>query len=231
MIILDTNQLDSLAPPDGPVIAMLQTLAKQTGHSLGLPELVLDEHLAHYRRDVHLANARRITGTRELRRLVRYLPVDPAPFNPAEAVRDRTERLQRVFLILRTPDWAAREALIREARRELPAKTALDGAGSGGRDAAIWLTAIAECIERGEDVYFVATDKAAFGEQELKPELDAEVRRRLQARHEAFHYCYGVDALLGQLATIHPGTPSLEEIAASPAVQAAMKDALRSPGL
>lgn len=47
MIILDTNALERAQPPDGPLIAMLQTLGRQTGHQLWLPELALEGHLAH----------------------------------------------------------------------------------------------------------------------------------------------------------------------------------------
>jgi PIN domain len=233
VIILDTNVLERLDLPDGPLIAMLRTLATQTGHSLGLTDIVLEEHLAHFRRDVQAADARRVAANRDLRRLIPSLKADGPPLYSMraalpfqdQAVEDRTLRLQQTFQILRTPEWAARDALLREARRELPAGTALEAPGSGGRDAAIWLTAVDACKD-GQDVYFVSTDKAAFGEGVLKAELASEIKDRLPGQPGAFHYCFGVDALLGELATVHAGTLNLDDVGASAPVRDAMRDTL-----
>jgi hypothetical protein len=230
VIILDTNQLEHAQPPDGPLIAMLRTLASQTGQRLGLPEIVLEEHLSHYRRDIHSADVMRVAASRELRKLYPAWSADVSHLNVGQAVMDRTHRLQQAFQILQTPEWAARDALLREAKRELPASTALDVSGAGGRDAAIWLTAVAQCLA-GEDVYFVSTDKAAFGERTLKAELVSEIQRRMPQRPQAFHYCYGVDVLLNELAAVHSGTPSLAVIGASPAVQDAVLDAMEEARL
>ncbi|HEV2374315.1 MAG TPA: hypothetical protein VGS19_19420, partial [Streptosporangiaceae bacterium] len=95
MIIFDTNQLESAQPPDGLLIAMLRMLGRETDHRLWLPELVLEEHLAHYRRGVEAAESNRQTTESELRRLIPYLRhQERPPLDVDDAVRDRTRRLK-----------------------------------------------------------------------------------------------------------------------------------------
>lgn len=227
MIILDTNQLERAQPPDGPLIAMLQTLGTQTGHHLLLPELVLEEHLAHYRRGVETATARRQEAESDLIRLIPNICYqEQPPPNVDNAVRDRTARLKQVFQIVPTPDTAAHEALLREARRMPPAKTSHDGPGSGARDAAIWLTAVDACRASAEATYFVAADNNAFGKGDLKPQLIEELKQQLGTGVGLFHYCSGLDVLLDGLATLHREAPSLTVIAADIRVRAAVASSL-----
>lgn len=51
MILLDTNQLIG-RPPGAPLLRMLKKAAEDTGHEVVLPEIVLEEYLAHYQHDV-----------------------------------------------------------------------------------------------------------------------------------------------------------------------------------
>lgn len=233
MIVLDTNELQHARPPDGPLLAMLQTLAKQTGHTLALPEIVLEEHLGHYGHAVNDAYSRRLAATRDLRVLVRHWSIEDRPLKVVPtAVQDRTSRLQQVFTILRTPDWACREALLREARRVPPAAISWDRQGSGARDAAIWLTAVDKLVsERDLRIYFVSGDSAAFGKVALKAELAAELLDKLGPRAGAFHYCNGLGALLAELATKRPEPPDTQRLAATEPVREAVFEALTAPDL
>lgn len=227
MIILDTNQLERAQPPDGPLIAMLQTLGGQTGHQLCLPELVRVEHLAHYRREVEAALTKRQAAEDDLLKLVpniRYQ--EQAPLDVDRAVVTRSERLEQVFVIRPTPDTAAREALLREARRMPPAKVSHDGPGSGARDVAIWLTAIAACKESAENTFFVAADNNAFGKETLKPELLEELLVQLGTDASLFRYCYGLDVLLSQIGAEHRSAPTFGSIVNDPLVQAAVASSL-----
>ena len=206
---------------------MLQALGKQTGHQLWLPELVFEEHLAHYRRDVEGASARCQTAESDLFRLIPDLHRQEQLLPDVDrAVEDRSQRLQRVFQIRPTPDEAAREALLREARRKPPAKTSQDGQGSGARDVAIWLTAISACEESTEHTYFVATDINAFGKENLKPELVEELQLRLGVDANMFHYCYGLDVLLSQLATGPSEDVSFDAVVNDVRVRAAVASSL-----
>jgi hypothetical protein len=229
VIVLDTNQLERAQPPDGPLLAMLQTVAKQAGQDLQLPEMALEEHLSHYRNQLAEADRKRIEAVRTMQRLVRYFnPRDPGPFEVERAVQDRAEQLKRVFGILKTPDYACKEALLREARRQPPAATRWDGPGKGARDVAIWLTAVGACKEQGEAVYFVAQDKVAFGDGVLLPELADELAATLRGRASAFHYCYGIPGLLDLFASKHDADLRPERIAGSEAVRAAVETSLNS---
>jgi len=206
---------------------MLQALGEQTGHQLWLPELVLEEHLAHYRREVEGASARCQKAESDLSRLIPGLHrQEQLPPDVDRAVEDRNQRLQRVFQIRPTPDEAAREALLREARRKPPAKTSQEGPGSGARDVAIWLTAISACEESAEDTYFVATDINAFVKENLKPELVEELQLRLGAAANMFRYCYGLDVLLSQLATRPSGDVSFDAVVNDVRVKAAVASSL-----
>ncbi len=230
MIILDTNQLEYIQPPDGPLVAMLQKLATQTGHRLWLPEIVLEEHLAHYRNEVQEAERARRRAEARLKILVPYLTLETQPaVQLLQAVQDRTHRLQRVFLIRRTPDGAARESLLREARRQPPAKASWETPGTGARDAAIWLTAITACKEEMEHTYFVAQDSAAFGKGALKPELVTDLE--LHGIEQHFRYCSGVDALLGELAAKHDPAPGHAAISRAMPVREAVREAMDDPRL
>jgi hypothetical protein len=227
VIILDTNQLERSQPPDGPLIAMLQALGRQTGHQLRLPELVFEEHLAHYRRDVEGASARSQKAESDLIKLIPDLHRQEQLLPDVDrAVEDRSQRLQRVFQIRPTPDEAAREALLREARRKPPAKTSQEGQGSGARDVAIWLTAISACEESKENTYFVATDINAFGKENLKPELVEELELRLGTDANMFHYCYGLDVLLSQLAAGPGRDVSFDRVVNDVRVKAAVASSL-----
>jgi len=206
---------------------MLQALGKQAGHQLRLPELVFEEHLAHYRRDVEGASARCQTAESDLIRLIPDLHRQEQLLPDVDrAVEDRSQRLQRVFEIHPTPDEAAREALLREARRKPPAKTSQDGQGSGARDVAIWLTAISACEESTEHTYFVATDINAFGRENLKHELAEELQLRLGADANKFHYCYGLDVLLSQLAARPSGEIGFDAVINDVRVKAAVASSL-----
>ncbi|WP_177226501.1 PIN domain-containing protein [Saccharopolyspora shandongensis] len=81
--------------------------------------------------------------------------------------------------ILEAPDSAHKEAMLREARRKVPAKTDWNNPGSGARDAVIWLTALHACRDRQEDVYFVSANTKDFGKGELKKDLVDEARTLL----------------------------------------------------
>jgi hypothetical protein len=231
VILLDTNELEHAQPPDGALLAMLQTLARETGHRLGLPEIALEEHLAHYRRAVELALRDYRRTMSKLRTLAGSIGLEDVVVDLDGSVADRRVRLDSVFDMVPTPDWVSRESLLREARRRPPAKVSFEGPGSGGRDVAIWLTALSAAQSRQDDTYFVSADTAAFGRIELKPELAAELDEKLAGRASAFHYCNGLDALLGELATKVEQPVGRDLIASSEAVRVAVTAALEEPDL
>ena len=81
-----------------------------------------------------------------------------------------------------------------------PAKTNWENPGSGGRDVVIWLTALEAYRQNEGTAYFVSKDKDAFGNAALHPDLAREVTAVLGEKAAQFRYCYGIEALLGELA-------------------------------
>ncbi|WKX69407.1 hypothetical protein [Streptomyces sp. XD-27] len=65
MIVLDTNQLEHVAFPHGAVLGMLRKIAELQQQSLAIPEMVVVEHVAHYRHRVEqaLTTARKALAT------------------------------------------------------------------------------------------------------------------------------------------------------------------------
>ena len=222
MIALDTNQLEHLQPPDGPILTMLRTIAQEKGHELTIPEVAFDEHLAHIHHRVHEAHTQIHNGIRELQHLAPSWSGDIVPFNVSSAVGSHKEALLKVFRVLGTPDGAAREALLRETQRRLPAATLWDRPGTGARDVAIWLTAVHECRESGVEMYFVSMDKGAFGGATLHPELQEDIDAALADRSGLFHYCNGVVELLNQLADKRSDRLSKKRVADAEPVREAL---------
>ncbi|MBY8887288.1 hypothetical protein K7472_20945 [Streptomyces sp. PTM05] len=200
MIVLDTNQLEHVQPPHGPGLAMLRTIARETGHELALPEMAFEEHLAHIHHRVQKAESKITGGINELQRLAPFWPGNVSPLPGDHVLRNHRDELMKIFRVLQTPDGVAREALLRETQRRLPAAGSWELPGTGGRDVAIWLTALDECRQSGMKMYFVSMDKNAFGGPTLHPELREDITKALAGRAELFHYCNGVTALLEELA-------------------------------
>ncbi|MEU0567955.1 PIN domain-containing protein [Nonomuraea sp. NPDC005983] len=225
MIVLDTNQLHHLQPPAGAPLSMLRTVAFQTGHALAVPEIALEEHHAHYAHETKELHQTATSAIRSLNARLRYSRTnDPDELQLARLMESVSIELREFFTILPTPDWAARESLLREARRLAPAKRSWDGKGEGARDAAIWLTAVDALRQSEEMIYFVSMDKRAFGEGTLLPALEEDLREEA----DRFRYCYGIDALLKALAKPHATKVGAAQIGSSQLVEAAVRRALES---
>jgi hypothetical protein len=74
VIVLDSNQLEYTSPPGGPLLGILRHIANQTGHTLELPEVALEEHLAHRRHAIEAAVLLVENDYRALKRLVPHWP-------------------------------------------------------------------------------------------------------------------------------------------------------------
>jgi hypothetical protein len=195
VIILDTNQLRANRTLDTPMLGVLQAVANQTGHRLGLPSLVVDEVVASFRRDLVDKGKALDESVKVLKELDRdwggaaYMLPDPE-----ESARTLRAKLYARFEVLPgSPDIAV-AALNREIERQLPAYEA-GGSGCGARDVAIWLATL-QALQH-EDIYFVASDKRAYGESILFRELQQEADA---IRDGGLKFCPTVFDLLGLLA-------------------------------
>jgi hypothetical protein len=230
VILLDTNQLLGKSP-DAPSLRMLKKVAEQTGHDLVLPEMVAEEYLAHYRRDVEESTQRVKDGIDKLHRLVPRWPGETSFLRSVAegAELARRAQLEDLFHIHPAPAEAWREAMMREASRRPPAKTAWEQGkpGSGARDAAVWLTVLDACASSRQVAYFVTGNSSDFGKDSvLRAELAQEARARLGQDADLLRYCSDIPDLMGQLGTASAQPPGEEEIGAAGQVAAAVEAAL-----
>ncbi|MEV7297199.1 PIN domain-containing protein [Streptomyces microflavus] len=141
MIILDTNQLRR-ALPGNPTLALLSEAARRCGHTLAITDIVLREAVRQHREG--LAQARRAleAAQREVNRYVRPASRIVSTMRPERPTNLETEHfeagLRQAVHVLSTDPEDALEALEREADHRPPCKAS----GEGGRDTAIYLTAL-----------------------------------------------------------------------------------------
>lgn len=233
MIVLDTNQLEHVAFPHGAVLGMLRKIAELQQQSLAIPEMVVVEHIAHYRHRVEqaLTTARKALATldkafdQDLLSHVEGLSVDAAAEKQQAA-------LGKSFKILPTPSGAAEEALRREANRIAPSEQVWEvGNGKpmkarGARDVTIWLTLL-ECARSTDaPVWFVSQD-GDFGKDDFHAVLREEAERELGSGAGRLRLLHrGIDQLLRELAEPTQKPAELARILKGPVVAYAVHIAL-----
>jgi hypothetical protein len=173
-LYLDTNvifgwrsfgELDRLA---------LAIAADQIGQSIIVPELVVVEGAAHYRRELEAAIEEFDRAESHLTELfgLEYVHTEPQP-DPDWPMAKWRERLEEMCEVIPAHPSDAALALEREihgyppARERVPKKP-----GTGARDVAIWLGILRDHRERGEMGYFLTKNTKDFLDGDcLKPRL------------------------------------------------------------
>lgn len=207
MIVLDTNQLDKTNPPRGPVLGMLRRIARDAGHELAIPEVVLQEHQAHHWHDVEKqASAMHRAG----RLLNGYLDEDVASqlprFDFEAVIRKRADELAPIFRVLFPSDEAVREAIKRETFRRPPANAIWEDdkgeriTGSGARDALVWLTLLETCKASDAEVLFVSEDRDFGNDDGFHEALMEEARITLGEHANKLKLYRRIDILMAALA-------------------------------
>lgn len=172
-VYLDTNVLVHRSGLDSLELSTLRALCSAADIDIVVPSIVADEVESSRLRNIEAAFDSLRTAHREAGRYgqIAHLVELPTPGELARAYRDRIETEYRVTA---TPAFAPEEALHREAFRLRPAR-----AGSGARDAAIWITVREDHLQRTEDGFLVTNnskDFAAVGDNSsLYPTLADEV--------------------------------------------------------
>jgi hypothetical protein len=230
VIILDTNQLETLRPPSGPILRILAEIAKAIGGELALPEMVFIEHIAHksnrmkeaadnYNKSGKLLTVELEYARNKKSQRRRFGEVS---LDHDDLMRQYREALARVVpQVLPTPDRASREALIREAWRKAPAYTRWDsGPGKGGRDVAIWLTVLDFAAKNpGKTVHFISEDKAAFGGSSgLNVDLRQEIEEWPGGALTNLRYHATVSDFLAETAADPVAAPTAEYVGSSSVV-------------
>ncbi|MFH8939463.1 PIN domain-containing protein [Streptomyces griseosporeus] len=170
MIILDTNILTK-SGIDSATTDLVKIIRMSGIERVAVPWVVLEELTAHravpYRRKYEAAEA-------ALRSLAEGTPWPtrvPLPQMDLQRFQDEwREKWLDVVDVVPTSEAALKQALMREANLLPPCKqvTMNEGGGTakiGGRDAAIWLTAIEYAREHSDEtVYFVSKNTTDFGD-------------------------------------------------------------------
>lgn len=223
MILLDTNVLQGSAFGPSTSATMLWGVSRVTGHPIALPQLVLDEYLANYTRQVQAA-----IDKPDPQRLLGRVPSWPgraavARGESAEvpsigsAVSNRRDAITKLSLtwmrIARSSEGAAEEGQRRERERIPPAAN-----GDEGRDVVVWLTAMQQAWEvRPSMLYFVSGDQGfqdPYHQGRLHPYLGDEAPENLV-------FLPSTDALIDRL-SCHDDPP--DGVASSDSVLGAIRD-------
>ena len=239
MIVLDTNQLDKTSPPRGPVLGMLRRIARDAGHELAIPEVVLQEHQAHHWHDVEKqASVMQRAG----RLLNGYLDEDVASqlprFNFDAVIRKRADELGSIFKVLFPSDEAVREAIKRETFRRRPANAIWEDdkgervTGSGARDALVWLTLLETCKASDVEVLFVSEDRDFGTDDGFHEALKEEARAVLGEHAEKLKLYRRIDILMAALAAKvqAPGEEALKKLLLNDLVIEKVASSFMTPG-
>jgi hypothetical protein len=165
VIIFDSSALFGLSPDD-PKFDLLRALKQSGQQQVSIPWMVQEELVA--QRVLQHAEAHRAaaSATRDLNRLAPWLgEPGPKPFNRSQASDYWRQAYGRLFEIVETSGDIARQALLREANCEKPARGPDAKDKGGARDAAIWLSVV-EYLKSNPDkkVYFVTANTRDFGD-------------------------------------------------------------------
>lgn len=178
----------------------LSIVADQLGQPIVVPELVVIEATAHYRRELTAVLDSFEAATEDLTKAfnLEYTHTEPQPDPDERELAWRHRLLEMCEMTpIHPPD--AVEALQREVHGLPPARERVKKKpGMGARDAAIWLSILRDHRERGEVGYFITKDTSDFLDGEsLKPRLLAD----LGVGTQLLNVHAGIDALLKSMGT------------------------------
>ena len=133
--------------------------------------------------------------------------------SPEDVATNFESVLNRRFTVIPLDGEHARRSFEREARRILPAR-----GGVGGRDTAIWLTAVG-LLDEGHDVHFVTSNSNDFGKDGLPDSMLAEIA----GVSGTFTYYHSLNEFVDAIAT-RTAAPEID----SGTVAAVFEDSIRS---
>jgi hypothetical protein len=170
VIILDSSVLYGLSPDDQK-FDLLRALKQSGEQQVAIPWMIQEELVAQRALQHAEAHAEAVSATAKLKRIAPWLrEAGPRHFNRDEASDYWRNEYGRLFEVINTSGDAARQALLREANCEKPAKGPDAKNEGGARDAAIWLSVVEYLRNNdGETVYFVSGNTRDFGDGSAFP--------------------------------------------------------------
>lgn len=174
-IYLDTGVFCRWRNFDGADRLALSIAAGQLDQRIVVPELAMNEAIAHRKRELESVLKRFSIAEQDLK--VHFALEDvhsePSP-DVGRRLADWRRSLEGFCDIVPTVDSHTARAMLYEIDGRAPAKARTDNKnpGAGARDAAIWLAALHDHRMRGEPGFFVTTNSKDFFEgDEPRPEL------------------------------------------------------------
>lgn len=192
-VLLDTSALPVWRGLNGPLWLSARKLCEIPGIIVYLPELVVHESV-NLRAEHFTSVAAVFIGAYS--KVERFFDVDPIYVPDVNEIETTWENeLRTTFTVIDLDGEDAVDALRREAKRTRPARQ-----GRGGRDSAIWMTAI-RLAATHDTVFFVSNNTADFAvgkSGQLHPSLASEVA----AAGAQVEYLTSVHGLIERLATL-----------------------------
>jgi hypothetical protein len=174
-IYLDTNAIPRSGDLETLEFSILVALARETGHELVVPALVVEEATSHRLRSIEGVFDVLGRAHRDAQR-VANIPILPEFPVPGELAREFRRNLEDICRVVQMPEAGGDEALRRETYRLRPAR-----GGAGARDVGIWLTVKAAHEAAGNDGFLLTSNTQDFANPEdrsqLHPDLRGEIER------------------------------------------------------
>ncbi|MEU2264946.1 PIN domain-containing protein [Streptomyces olindensis] len=203
MIILDTNILQSVGL-DSVSSDLLKTIRTAGVESVGVPWVVLEELVSHQSVPYRKKHEKAGQAMDAFERATPWPVTAVVPPLELERFREHCRQQYRAVVNeIPTTESALREAAFREANVLPPCKTiVINERGkevkTGGRDAAIWLTAIEYARNHPEEtVYFVSRDKDFRDGTTYRPPMDKD----LEGIRHRFVHMTSIDEVVEKFAT------------------------------
>lgn len=192
-IYLDANVLPQSGELDTIEMASISAVAKQVGHEIVLPEIVLMEAEAKRYRDA-LAQIEAVRSA--VQQANRFFPLESPAMADASTISAKWKSsLEERFSILPASAEHAAEALRREAHRVRPARE-----GKGARDAAIWLAVRDDHLNRQQESFFVSKNTKDFSNSADGESLHPSLLKEIAHHAHPLRYCTSLESLLGSFA-------------------------------
>ncbi|MET9870536.1 PIN domain-containing protein [Streptomyces sp. NPDC006386] len=226
MIILDACTVEGMSL-QGSSAELLRALREIGVQRIGIPWPAMQELIAHKTMEYQAAHTSAVSALNQLNRRTPWEESQQLPPLRLEDAREHwLSEFAKLAEVIPVSPEILQESMFREANVLPPCKTV--GAKKnkiGGRDAAIWLSAI-EFAERNEEetIYFVSGNTNDFTDGSEYPELMAQDLRKVRNR---FVHLTALDDVVSRFAQpCEVDATEAEEALLHPEVATAISDAL-----
>jgi hypothetical protein len=200
-IILDSSVITKDYQLSGVGFRLLKAGLASQQHSAFVPEVVVDEVIANFRREIWQISMKVGDALRQHQRLAGAWLDNPLP---GMAALERAQAYERQFPdrirslpaeILDYPTSNHKELVAKATARKKP----FSEKGSGYRDALIWANVIDLAATDGQDIAFITLNLKDFADEggELHPDLETELQGR-RVRRDRVHLYNGLKPFLDE---------------------------------